>query len=318
MNVDRLRGLSLFSGIGGIDLALEEYVQPIAYCENDKYAQGVLLSRMREGKISVAPIWSDVKSLSGEYLPKIDIIYGGFPCQDISVAGAGKGLGGERSGLFFEISRLAQEIKPRFLFLENVPAIRTRGLSRVAEELADIGYDCRWGALSAYDVGAPHKRERWFCLAYARSQRRQQITGSSSSHEGQDARRGSQKDYVVERDGQGDRKKTLANTSSVRRSKGWSESTRKQGRPESTGSSDPMADTNGPRLERRVQPGGGNPDQQYPWEGGRTFPEAWESDAGILRVAHGISQRVDRIRCCGNSVVPLQAKEAFERLMGLK
>lgn len=160
-------GLDLFSGIGGLTIALQEWVKPIAYCENDRYAQGVLLSRMAEKRLPIAPIWDDVSTLDGKELAHVDIIYGGFPCQDISIAGHGKGLEGERSGLFFEIVRLAKEIKPRFIFLENVPAIRTRGLSIVAKELSDAGYDCRWGVVSAHEMGAPHLRKRWFCLAHS-------------------------------------------------------------------------------------------------------------------------------------------------------
>lgn len=116
-----INGLDLFSGIGGITIGLSEWVRPVAYCEIDPYCQSVLISRMLEGTLPTAPIWDDVKTLQGADLPEIDIICGGFPCQDISVAGHGKGLEGERSGLFFEIVRLAKEVKPTFLFLENVP-----------------------------------------------------------------------------------------------------------------------------------------------------------------------------------------------------
>ena len=126
-----LNGLDLFSGIGGISIALSPWVRTIAYCEQDRYAQSVLLSRMSEGKLHRAPIWDDVQTLTGEMLPTIDIIFGGFPCQDISVAGRGEGLGGERSGLFYEIIRLTKETRTPFVFLENVPAIRTRGLREV-------------------------------------------------------------------------------------------------------------------------------------------------------------------------------------------
>ena len=105
-----LYGLDLFSGIGGITKALEGYVVPVAYCENDRYAQGVLLSRMGDGDLPRAPIWDDVRTLKSEMLPAIDIIYGGFPCQDISVAGRGGGLDAERSGLFFEVARLVGDI----------------------------------------------------------------------------------------------------------------------------------------------------------------------------------------------------------------
>ena len=164
-----LNGLDLFSGIGGITLALNEWVSPVAYCENDRYAQSVLLSRMADGGLPKAPIWDDVRSLQASDLPPVDIITAGFPCQDISVAGARIGMGGERSGLFFEVMRLAEECIPSFIFLENVPGVR-KYLGHIARELAALRYDCRWGFISAYDVGAPQIRERWFCLAYANSE----------------------------------------------------------------------------------------------------------------------------------------------------
>lgn len=164
---EKLNGLDLFSGIGGNALALREWVRTIAYCECELYPQSVLLSRMQSGDLEPAPIWDDVKTLGKEHfaLP-VDIIVGGFPCQSISTAGKGEGLKkGNRSGLFFEIVRLTKELKPAFVFLENVPAIRTRGLDTVLQEFTQTGYDCRWTMLSASEIGAPHKRERWFLLA---------------------------------------------------------------------------------------------------------------------------------------------------------
>jgi DNA (cytosine-5)-methyltransferase 1 len=137
-----LNGLDLFSGIGGLSVALAPWVRTVAYCECEPYAQAVLLSRQASGDVDVAPIWDDITTLAGFRLPDVDIIYGGFPCQDISVAGNGRGLEGERSGLFFEVCRLVDEIKPPFVFLENVQAIRTRGGERVGKELAARGYDC--------------------------------------------------------------------------------------------------------------------------------------------------------------------------------
>ena len=165
-----LNGLDLFSGIGGISLALRDLVHPVAYCEIDPYCQGVLLSRMASGNLYNAPIWDDVTTLRGdEFKGNIDIIFGGFPCQDISVAGHGKGLAGERSGLFFEIMRLAEEIKPTFIFLENSNVISTRGGVEIIQALTNIGFDCRWIVKEAREEGAPHIRKRWFCLAYANS-----------------------------------------------------------------------------------------------------------------------------------------------------
>jgi DNA (cytosine-5)-methyltransferase 1 len=169
-----LNGLDLFSGIAGNTLALREWVRTVAYCENDRHAQAVLLSRMADLSIEPAPIWDDITTLNRSLFDvPVDIIVGGFPCQDISVAGKGAGLAGERSGLVFEIFRLITELSPTFVFLENVPAIRTRGGQRVVQELAGLGYDCRWDVLSAFDVGAPHKRNRWFLLAYRNSDRLQ-------------------------------------------------------------------------------------------------------------------------------------------------
>jgi DNA (cytosine-5)-methyltransferase 1 len=165
-----VRALDLFTGYGGITLALQDYVEPIAYVEIEEYAQRIIAERMADGSLPRAPILADVKNVRGSF-GICDIIYGGFPCQDISVAGNGKGLAGERSGLFYEIVRLTKEIRPSFIFLENVPAIRTRGLEQVIKAFTEVGYDCRWTMLSASSVGAPHKRERWFLLAHPQRDR---------------------------------------------------------------------------------------------------------------------------------------------------
>lgn len=264
-----MNGLDLFSGIGGLTVALSPWVKPVAYCEKDRYAQAVLLSRMSDGEISTAPIWDDITTLLPSMLPRdgIDIIYGGFPCQDISTAGNGAGLEGERSGLFFEIMRLAKEIKPTFVFLENVPAIRTRGLGRIIEEFTEAGYDCRWGMLSAYDVGAPHKRERWFLLANANGERRR----SKSLKE---------KTGIDEINDRHRERKALANTDCLRK-----------------------LQSSGIKSECWQRIGDGS------W---------WPIEPNVGRVAHGIPKRVDRIKGLGNAVVPAQAREAFQRLMGLK
>lgn len=166
--------LDLFSGIGGNTLALQGFTKTVAYCEIDPHARAVLESRMSEGLIPAAPVFHDVTTLKGDDVGEIDMIVGGFPCQDISVAGKGAGIAeGTRSGLFFQIMRLTDEIKPRLLFLENVPAIRAKGLDIVLRELTKRGYDCRWTMLSAASVGARHKRERWFLLADSNSTRLQ-------------------------------------------------------------------------------------------------------------------------------------------------
>lgn len=164
--MDRFNGLDLFSGIGGISQALAPWVRTIAYCEKEPSAQRILLSRMYRGEIERAPIWDDVTSLRGSMLPPIDFISGGFPCQDLSSAGLRKGLGGERSGLFFHIVRLAKETEAPILFLENVKGIGPF-IPAVRSEIEILGYECRDGFLTAADVGARHRRERWFLVAYS-------------------------------------------------------------------------------------------------------------------------------------------------------
>ena len=163
-----LKGLDLFSGIGGISLALKPWVKTIAYCEIEPYCQAVLLERMQSHELDFAPIWDDVTTLNREILDtEIDIIFGGFPCQDVSVAGKGAGIKSDtRSGLFFHIMRLVREYRPQFIFLENVAAICSNGLDTVLREIAEAGYDAKWCCVSASEAGAPHKRDRWWLLAY--------------------------------------------------------------------------------------------------------------------------------------------------------
>lgn len=186
-----MNGLDLFSGIGGISYALSDWVKPVAYCEIEPYCQSVLLQRMRERHLPQAPIWDDVRTLPANELPPIDIITAGFPCQDISIAGNGKGLDGEHSGLFFEIIKLASLLRPSFMFLENVPAILHRGGKQVVGELAKHGYDCRWTVISASSVGALHQRKRWFALCHTNDKPSQQAyPKTEAKHKSQNSRRG--------------------------------------------------------------------------------------------------------------------------------
>lgn len=247
-------GLDLFSGIGGITKALEGYVTPVAYCENDRYCQGVLLSRMATGDLPLAPIWDDVNTLRGTYIPRIDIIYGGFPCQDFSIVGLGKGMEGKRSILFREIIRLIGEIRPRFVFLENVPAIVDRGgLLSITGELAHRRYDCRWGVLSSGRMGANHLRRRWWLLAHANEQRR------ISMEEKRQIKRATVHCPLPK--------------------------------------------------ERRYE--------QHHLHLPMALPIT-EAMQGVCRVDDGVPIELHRLRALGNAVDPRVAREAFERLMGLK
>ncbi len=153
---------SLFSGIGGIELGFERAggFETKWFVENDLYTQAVLRKHWPD-----TPIYGDIKTINFKELPKVDILTGGFPCQDISNAGKRKGITGERSGLWKEYLRAICEVRPKYAVIENVSALRNRGLSTVLLDLAENGYDAEWYTLSARDVGALHKRERVFIIA---------------------------------------------------------------------------------------------------------------------------------------------------------
>lgn len=167
-----LNGLDLFSGIGGISEAIAPWVRTIAYCEREPKSIAILLSRMGRGEIDNAPIWDDVFTLSRSQLDvEIDVISGGFPCTDISLAGLRKGLAADRSGLFWEIVRLTKEIRPKIVFLENVyPGIK-KYVPTIRNQFESLGYVCRDGFLAASDIGAKHQRKRWFFVAYSNQER---------------------------------------------------------------------------------------------------------------------------------------------------
>lgn len=297
----KMNGLSLFTGYAGIDLALNEWVKPVLYCEIEPYPQAILLSRMDEGSIPFAPIWNDVTTIDGSILKGlVDIVYGGFPCQDISSAGKGAGLEGERSGLFYEVIRICKEASPLFVFLENVAAIRTRGSIEIQEELASIGYDCRFGMLSAAEVGANHKRDRWFCLGIKREMANALCDGQPTTEK----RLSTSKSY--------DRDSTRKNGRSI--TKGRPENIRRTNTEPDRNVSDPECiRTQVPTIGKFTAIKLPRSDGQT----GKTSAAWWGTEPDVGRVANGITNRMDRIKACGNGVVPLQVKAAFEILMGM-
>jgi DNA (cytosine-5)-methyltransferase 1 len=153
---------SLFSGVGGMDLGFERAgIKTLWQVEVDEHCRGVLGRHFPDAERFV-----DVREVGERNLKPVDIISGGFPCQDISVAGAGRGLAGERSGLWAEMRRIVCELRPRFVVVENVSALLYRGIGRVLGDLAAGGYDAEWDCLPACAFGAPHRRERVFLVAY--------------------------------------------------------------------------------------------------------------------------------------------------------
>jgi DNA (cytosine-5)-methyltransferase 1 len=160
---------SLFSGIGGLDLGLEwAGFETKWFCEIEEFPQKVLKHHWPE-----VPIYNDVREITADTVIPVDVIAGGFPCQDISWAGIGRGIDynlseqeGTRSGLWWEMWRVIRNLRPRYVIAENVPALTHRGLDIVLGSLAQIGYDAEWQTISAASVGAPHIRERVFIVAY--------------------------------------------------------------------------------------------------------------------------------------------------------
>jgi DNA (cytosine-5)-methyltransferase 1 len=154
---------SLFAGIGGLDLGLERAgMRVIWQVEKDAYCRAVLAKHWPS-----VPQYEDVKDVGRGNLAPVDLICGGFPCQDISVAGKGAGLAGARSGLWGEYIRIVRELRPRYVLVENVSALLVRGLDRVLGDLAASGYAAEWDCLPASAVGAPHRRDRLFIIAHA-------------------------------------------------------------------------------------------------------------------------------------------------------
>ena len=176
--------LDLFSGIGGFSLGLERAgMKTVAFCEVDKKCQQVLKKHWPG-----VPIFDDVSTLKGEDIEEtVDVICGGFPCQDISLAGKGAGLEGKRSGLWSEFKRLIEEIKPKYAIIENVSALRSRGLDQVLREISEIGYDAEWHCITASSIGAPHRRDRVWIISYPKGKRVQGLWTSgqqeSPTHE---------------------------------------------------------------------------------------------------------------------------------------
>jgi DNA (cytosine-5)-methyltransferase 1 len=164
--------LALFAGAGGGILGGKLLGwRTVCAVEWEQYPASVLCARQNDGILPPFPIWDDVQTFDGHpWRGIVDVISGGFPCQDISAAGKGTGIDGERSGMWREMARIIHEVRPRFVFVENSPMLTSRGLGTVLGDLASMGFDARWGVLGAADVGANHQRDRIWIVAKWRGQ----------------------------------------------------------------------------------------------------------------------------------------------------
>jgi len=308
--------LDLFSGIGGFSLGLERAgFRTVAFCEISPKCRHLLATHW-----PAVPCFDDVTTLTAEQVGPVDAICGGFPCQDISFAGKGAGLAGERSGLWREYARLVRELRPRYVIVENVAALLGRGLGDVLGDLAALGYDAWWDCIPASAVGAPHRRDRLWLVAYpggvehegyGDALRREIAAGLSRAALGDDTdcqQQGAVAELCGGADAQPGRDGDVADSARLqrRRPKQRAKRERVGSRSQSIALGDATlcgrdapSDTRPGRNQgrgRAVSAGGSGIAR------GRTW--GWQSEPDVGRVAHGVPARVDRLHGLGNAVVP--------------
>jgi len=278
-----LNELALFAGAGGGILGghLLDW-RTVCAVEFDRYAASVLMARQNDGCLPPFPIWDDVRTFDGRpWRGRVDVVSGGFPCQDISAAGQGAGIDGARSGLWGEMARIVGEVRPRFVLVENSPMLTSRGLGRVLGDLAALGYDARWGVLGACDAGAPHQRERIWIVADAE----QDGPGG-----------GLPETEVADADEIGQRRRGGPFAKLPRRD-------------EPENGSPALSDAYRQRQQEQ-QPAEPSAAEHAAAERGCW----WEHEPGVGRVADGVAARVDRLACLGNGQVPAVVRLAWSRI----
>jgi len=297
-----LNELALFAGAGGGILGGHLLGwRTVCAVEFDRYAASVLMARQNDGCLPPFPIWDDVCTFDGRpWRGRVDVVSGGFPCQDISAAGQGAGIDGARSGLWGEMARIVGEVRPRFVLVENSPMLTSRGLGRVLGDLAALGYDARWGVLGACNAGAPHQRDRiWVVAADA--------NGAGFADPWQSL--GFSQRCIPARACDDGQIQHVADANEV----GW----RRRGgaREELSGRDEPpdggakVSDADRQRQQ----------EQQSAKSSAAQHATAercgwWEYEPSVGRVADGVAARVDRLACLGNGQVPAVVRLAWRRV----
>ena len=272
--------MALFAGAGGGILGGKLLGwRTVCAVEWEPYPASVLCARQNDGLLPTFPIWDDVQTFDGKpWAGIVDVVSGGFPCQDISAAGKGAGIDGERSGMWGEMARIICEVRPKFVFVENSPMLTSRGLGRVLGDLASMGFDAKWGVLGAADVGANHQRDRIWIVAKWR--------GQLSHTQHNRIRRWEQQQESIEKTSG-----KLANT----RCKLWNEG-------------------NAAKLDtqKKVR----TPSPIFDQSSGTGFGTRhwWETEPNVGRMVNGLAFGVDRLKAIGNGQVPLCAATAWRIL----
>jgi DNA (cytosine-5)-methyltransferase 1 len=300
---------SLFAGIGGFDLGFERAGYDIRWqVEIDPWARAVL-----------AKHWphvyrhDDIRTAGAHNLEAVDVLCGGFPCQDISLAGKGAGMGeGTRSGLWSEYARLIRELRPRYVVVENVAALLARGLGRVVGDLAACGYDAEWDCIPAAAVGAPHRRDRLWLVAYPQRAERWQVGGAC--------------DGLARRDGVPQRQEGTGRIGGSREDVADATGCRVEGERVPAEGRSTLADVNRCRTYVADADGHDQHGRRGAVQVGRIWSTGeapnyghaggtqWRVEPNVGRVAHGIPARVDRLRGLGNAIVPQIAEWIAHRV----
>ncbi|MEC3860113.1 DNA cytosine methyltransferase [Mesobacterium sp. TK19101] len=303
-----LFGLSLCSGAGGLDLglaiALPGY-RTVGHVERETYAAAILVARMEEAALDCAPVWDDVASFDGRpWRGAVDIITAGYPCQPFSVAGKRRGADDPRH-LWPHVARIVGEVEPPFVFLENVAHHLRLGFPEVAGGLVGMGYRLAAGLFTAAEVGAPHRRERIFILAH---RERDQLADPARLLGDPLERRQPDRGARPLADPDGERREQAERGQA------------KGGRPDRR--QPDVDDADGAGSQGRGDDVGEHASEWPAWPPGPYDAHGWEryleivpdAEPSIRRGADGLANRVDRLRLCGNGVVPLVAAHALRAL----
>jgi DNA (cytosine-5)-methyltransferase 1 len=304
-----LNELALFAGAGGGILGGKILGwRTVCAVERDAYAAQVLAQRQNDGLLETFPIWSDVQTFDGKpWRGIVDVISGGFPCQDISVAGKGAGIAGERSGMWKEFLRIICDIRPRFVYVENSPMLTSRGLGVVLGDLAEAGYDAEWTCLSAAEVGANHIRDRIWILAVSNTssighwkfhKQKQELWSKGASDSGRNGEI-----------------RHVANSSIMQSDAGTNNSEHRSSIGEKLGAgSSKISNAYCSQFQRNMFA------ERIPAQHAKLdSADWWKVEPEICRVVDGVASRVDfvndQLKAIGNGQVPLAAASAFRELI---
>ena len=305
--MEQLNELALFAGAGGGILGGHLLGwRTVCAVEWEQYPASVLCARQNDKILPPFPIWDDVQTFDGNpWRGIVDVVSGGFPCQDISAAGKGAGIEGNKSSMWKHMARIIGEVRPQYVFVENSPILTSRGLGVVLADLSKMGFDAKWGVVSAADVGANHQRERIWIRAEQRNflshtehnrdgRRKQQSEGTKETI-------GMANTYLPQRERKGQPIGIQSRFARFRNSSSLVSNSSSIGQQGQGKHEQPInSKTNSYRQTNYVKSIG--------------RPEFWAAEPNVGRVADGVAARVDRLKAIGNGQVPLCAATAWELL----